>query len=260
VAASDLVAERAQALAEAALAAASPQLRNQGTLGGNLCQRPRCWYFRGDFACLRKGGDLCYAFEGESEYHAIFGGEHCFAVHPSDTAPALVALGARLRVVGPRRDDVLPVESLFVRPADDPTRETVLRPGEILAEVRIPPLPGWRSVFRKARARRVWDFALASVAVALRASEGHVVEARIALGGVALVPWRATDAERALAGARLTTASAAAAAKSCLRGATPLAGNGYKLALVRGLVEEALLGLTRTLLPRTSDAVRPEER
>jgi xanthine dehydrogenase YagS FAD-binding subunit len=243
VAASPLVAERCPALGEAALAAASPQLRNQGTLGGNLCQRPRCWYFRGDFPCLRKGGERCFAYDGENEYHAILGGERCFAVHPSDTAPALVALGARAHIVGPQRDDVLPVESVFVRPADDPTRETVLSPGDILTEVHLPPLRGWRSVFRKARARRVWDFALASVAVALRASGREIAEARIALGGVAFVPWRAAGGERALVGARLTARAASAAAKACLQGATPLAGNGYKLTLVRGLVEEALLGL-----------------
>jgi xanthine dehydrogenase YagS FAD-binding subunit len=243
LAASGLVAERAPALGEAASSAASPQLRNQGTLGGNLCQRPRCWYFRGDFPCLRKGGERCFAYDGENEYHAIFGGERCFAVHPSDTAPALVALGAQAHVVGRRRDDLLPVEALYVRPGDDPTRETVLGPGDILTEVRLPPRPGWRSVFRKARARRVWDFALASVAVAIRESGDEIGGARIALGGVALVPWRATDAERALAGAKLTTRTAAAAATACLRGAAPLAGNGYKLALVRGLVEDALLGL-----------------
>ncbi|MFV2073705.1 MAG: xanthine dehydrogenase family protein subunit M, partial [Thermoanaerobaculales bacterium] len=126
IAGDETVAERFQALAEAAGAVASPQLRAQGTLAGNLCQKPRCWYYRGDFDCLRKGGETCFAFDGENQYHCVFGGEGCFIVHPSDTAPALAALGAVCRVTGPAATRSIPVEKLHVPPAVDPQRETVL--------------------------------------------------------------------------------------------------------------------------------------
>jgi xanthine dehydrogenase YagS FAD-binding subunit len=152
IASNPLVTARYAALAEAAASAASPQLRNQGTLGGNLCQRPRCWYFRGDFHCARKGGDKCYAMEGENEFHAILGAIGCYVVHPSDTAPALVALGARTRIAGPRGTRVVPLESFFVPPEKDFTRETVLEPGEILTEVLVPSPPvGLRARRRRAR-------------------------------------------------------------------------------------------------------------
>jgi xanthine dehydrogenase YagS FAD-binding subunit len=232
------------ALAQAAASAASPQLRNQGTLGGNLCQRPRCWYFRGDFACLRKGGDTCYAVQGENERHAIFGSSACCMVHPSDTAPALVALDARVRIAGPQGTRTIPLESFFVLPATDPTRETVLAAGEILTDVLVPPPPaGLRSLYRKVRVRRSWDFALAGVALALGVTAGRVDRARVVLSGVAPVPWRGVESEKVLAGSRLDGETAARAAAAAVIGAEPLAQNGYKVDLVRGLVEEAVLAL-----------------
>ena len=233
---------RLPALAQGAASAASPQLRNQGTLGGNLCQRPRCWYFRGDFACLRKGGDTCYAVEGENERHALFGSRACCMVHPSDTAPALIALDARVRIAGPEGTRTVPLESFFVLPATDPTRENVLAAGEILTEVLVPP-PGLRSLYRKARVRRAWDFALAGVALALHVTDGRVDRARVVLSGVAPVPWRAAGAEKALVGARLDAETASRTAAASVIGAEPLAENGYKVDLVRGLMEEAVLAL-----------------
>ena len=235
---------RFAALAQGAASAASPQLRNQGTLGGNLCQRPRCWYFRGDFACLRKGGDTCYAVEGENERHALFGSHGCCMVHPSDTAPALIALDARVRIAGPEGTRTVPLESFFVLPATDPTRENVLAAGEILTEVLVPPPPpGLRSLYRKARVRRAWDLALAGVALALHVTDGRVDRARVVLSDVAPVPWRAVEAEKALIGARLDAETASRAAAASVIGAEPLAQNGYKVDLVRGLVEEAVLAL-----------------
>jgi len=231
-------------LAQGAASAASPQLRNQGTLGGNLCQRPRCWYFRGDFACLRKGGDTCYAVAGENERHAIFGSSVCCMVHPSDTAPALIALDARARITGPEGTRTVPLESFFVVPATDPTRETVLATDEILTEVLVPSPPaGLRSLYRKARVRRSWDFALAGVALALQVTEGRVDQARVVLSGVAPVPWRAVEAEKALVRGRLDAETASRAAAASVIGAEPLAQNGYKVGLLRGLVEEAVLAL-----------------
>jgi xanthine dehydrogenase YagS FAD-binding subunit len=232
------------ALAQGAAAAASPQLRNQGTLGGNLCQRPRCWYFRGEFHCARKGGELCYAVDGENTYHAIFGGSGCFIVHPSDTASPLVALQATVRVAGPKGSRTLPVEKLFVLPAVDHTRETVLAPGEIVTEVLLPPpLPGGKGLYRKVRARGAWDFALAGVALALSTEEGKVVSARVVLAGVAPTPWRVPAVEKLLVGRAIDANVAAEAAGLAVIGAEPMSGNDYKVPLVKGAVEEALLSL-----------------
>jgi xanthine dehydrogenase YagS FAD-binding subunit len=233
------------ALAQGALSAASPQLRNQGTLGGNLCQRPRCWYFRGDFHCLRKGGTLCYAVGGRNEYHCIFGGDACYIVHPSDTAPALIALGARVRINGANGSRTIPLESFFVLPSVDITKEHILAPNEIVTDVSLPtPAPNQRSSYRKMRARGAWDFALAGVALSLRFRAGGEIEgASVVLSGVAPVPWRVAEAERALAGKRITEETASAAAEICTKGAQPMEHNGYKVDLVRGLVEEALLAL-----------------
>ncbi len=231
-------------LAQAAREVASPQLRHQGTLGGNLCQKPRCWYYRGEFPCLRKGGEKCFAVGGENPYHCILGGNRCFIVHPADTAPALIALEARLRIAGPQGSRVLPVEEFHVPPATDPQRETVLEAGEIVIEVLIPPAAaGLRSVYRKVQARRSWDFALAGVALALRFEGDKVIAAGVVLSGAAPVPWRAREAEDALTGRVLTPGLAARAASAAMQDARPLRDNGYKVALFQGLIEEQLLAL-----------------
>ena len=227
-----------------AAAAASPQLRNQGTLGGNLCQRPRCWYFRGDFDCARKGGDTCFAASGENTYHAIFGGSGCYIVHPSDTASPLVALQATVKVAGPKGPQSLPVEKLFVLPAVDHTRETVLAPGEIVTEVLLPPpLAGGKGLYKKVRSRGAWDFALGGVALALSVKDGKVASARVVLSGVAPTPWRLAEVEKLLAGKALDAKLAAEAAELAVKGAQPMSDNDYKVPLVKGAVEEALLSL-----------------
>jgi xanthine dehydrogenase YagS FAD-binding subunit len=238
------VLEKYAALAEAAKVVASPQLRNQGTIGGNLCQRPRCWYFRGDYDCARRGGGVCYAMAGENQYHAIFGGNGCYIVHPSDTAPALIALAATVKTAGPKGTRTLPLEKFFVGPGDDVSRETALEPDEILTEVLLPaPGAAARSTYRKVRARGSWDFALAGIAVALTAKAGRVESARVVLSGVAPVPWRSASAERALVGQKLDAKTVARAAEAAVAGAEPLEHNGYKVPLLRGLVEEVLTGL-----------------
>lgn len=238
------VAVRYPVLSAAALSAASPQLRNQGTLGGNLCQRPRCWYYRGDFDCARKNGELCYAEHGENELHAVFGGSGCFYVHPSDTAPALVALDAVATIASPKGSRKVPLADFFVLPAVDHRRETVLAPGEVLTEVLLPrPPAGARGSYRKARTRGAWDFALAGVACWLAVEGGVVRRARLVLSGVAPVPWRVRDAEEAITGKALGPAPARAAAEAAVKGAKPLEKNAYKVDLVRGVVEEALLAL-----------------
>jgi len=229
------------ALAQAAASAASPQLRSQGTIGGNLCQRPRCWYFRGDFRCARKGGDQCYAAHGENQRHCIFGGEICVMVHPSDTAPALVALEATLRVAGPKGQRSVAAVKFFVPPGKDVTRENVLEAGEILTEVILPPPPaGARGGYYKVRSRGAWDFALAGVASALQFDGGVVKRARLVLSGVAPIPWRIPAAEKELVGGKLDSVTIARVAAAAVAGAEPLSKNGYKVALLRGAVETAL--------------------
>jgi xanthine dehydrogenase YagS FAD-binding subunit len=232
------------ALAQGAAAAASPQLRNQGTIGGNICQRPRCWYFRGDFHCARKGGEKCFAVEGENQFHCIFGGDVCFIVHPSDTAPALVALDAIVRITGPNGSRSVPAERFFVLPETDYTRENVLTSGEIVTEVALPPQArGTRGTYRKVRARGSWDFALTGAAAVVTITAGTVGRARIVLSGVAPTPWRVPDAERALVGKRLNERTARSAAEAAAKGAQPLSANAYKVELLRGTVEEALLAI-----------------
>jgi len=241
VAADTSVAERFSGLAEAATAVASPQLRNQGTIAGNLCQKPRCWYYRGDFDCLRKGGEKCFAFEGENQYHCIFGGDLCYIVHPSDTAPALAALRAVCRVSGPTSSRSVAVERLHVPPSEDPRSETVLAPDEIITDVAIPPPPsGLRSSYRKVRTRGAWDFALAGVALALVFGDDTVRSARVFLSGAAPVPWRATGVEAAITGKKLDAATIAAAAEAIIAGAEPLEKNAYKLPLFQGLISDQL--------------------
>jgi xanthine dehydrogenase YagS FAD-binding subunit len=160
VSASAVINERYKGLAQAAAAVASPQLRNQGTIGGNICQKPRCWYYRGEFACARKGGDTCFAVSGENQYHAILGGEGCYYVHPSDTAPALAALGARVRIASVGGTRLVPIAAFYLPPGKSVTRETVLERNEIVTEILLPPAdPGLRSSYRKVRARGAWDFA-----------------------------------------------------------------------------------------------------
>jgi xanthine dehydrogenase YagS FAD-binding subunit len=246
IAASDTVAARYTALADAASEVASPQLRNQGTIGGNLCQKPRCWYYRGDFECLRKGGDLCFAYEGENQYHCIFGGDMCYIVHPSDTAPAMAALGAVCRISGPTASRSVAVEALHVLPTEDPQRETVLGPDEILTEIVLPaPAKGLRSSYRKVRTRGAWDFALAGVALAIVFDGDTVLSARIFLSGAAPVPWRAKAAEAVIVGTTLDAKTIDKAAAATVAGAEPLEQNGYKIPLFEGLMKEQLEGIRK---------------
>ncbi len=242
VASNPMVRERYRALAQAAESVGSPQLRNQGTIGGNLCQKPRCWYYRGEFDCLRKGGQKCFAVEGQNAGHCILGGADCFIVHPSDIAPALVVFGASVKIAGPRGERSLPVEGFHMPPGKDAQRETMLEPGEVVTGFEIPaPPPGCRSSYRKVRSRQSWDFALAGVALALRVESGKVTWARVALSGAAPIPWRSKEAEAVLTGATIGPEIAKKAAAAAMAGARPLAKNGYKVRLFEGLIATEIL-------------------
>jgi xanthine dehydrogenase YagS FAD-binding subunit len=244
IAADDLVRKHYPGLAQAASDVASPQLRNQATLGGNLCQRPRCWYYRGDFDCAKKGGDICYAVNGENHYHAILGGGPCYIVHPSDTAPMLVALQAVARINGPRGDRLVGLDEFFVLPSTAIEKENVLEQGEIVTDIMLPaPETGLRSTYRKVRERGAWDFALAGVALAVKFEGDTVIDARVVFSGVAPVPWRSRETETVIIGKRVDAALAARAAATAIKKASPLEQNRYKVPVLQGAVEESLLAI-----------------
>jgi xanthine dehydrogenase YagS FAD-binding subunit len=247
---SPIVQQKAPALALAAASIASPQHRNVGTLGGNINQRPRCWYYRaggigeGAFNCYKRGGDFCFAVTGENKYHAIIGGELCYIVHPSDSATALTALNAQAKIVGPGGERLLPFDQYWVGPRTNVLKENILQHNEILAEVIVPPsVAGQKSTFVKFKERAVFDFAVASVAAVVTLDNGSVKEASMVLGGVAPTPYRSVDGERALVGKRLDASTIQAAATAALAVARPLTDNAYKIDLTKGLIQQALESL-----------------
>jgi len=221
---------------------AAPQIRHMATLGGNLLQRPRCWYLRNKLThCLRKGGQRCFAFRGENERHAILGGGPCYIVHPSDPAVALLALDASVTIAGPSGTRVVPLSEFYLLPRQDAHKEAALADDELLLKAVIPTLAKDScGIYHKVAERGAHDFALASAAIQVTLAGGVVEHARIALGGVAPAPWRAERAEEALLGERLSEAVIHQASLAATAGARPLSQNGYKVELAQGLVREAL--------------------
>jgi xanthine dehydrogenase YagS FAD-binding subunit len=242
---SPVVRERWPILAEAATVAATPQLRNMATVGGNLLQRPRCWYYRNPlFHCWLKGGEECPAYEGENALHALFGGGPCYAVHPSDLAPALLALDAEVRLRGPSGERTLPLAEFFALPAGERRAETVIHDDELMLSVHVPPpVRGMRGTYLKAMDRNVWAFALVAVAAVLRlggANGRRIEDARLVLGGVAPVPWRCEGAEQELVGSEVDEELFARAAERALVDAVPLQNNAHKIPLAKTLLRRAL--------------------
>jgi xanthine dehydrogenase YagS FAD-binding subunit len=242
---SPVVRERFGLLAEAASLVASPQIRNQGTLGGNISQDTRCWYYRSGWTCYRAGGNTCYADtpSAVNREHAILHASRCVAVSPSDTAPALVALDAQMVIRNGERERVVEAVDYFVGPEVDIRHMTVLEPGDLLTAIRVPSTwAGARFYFEKVRDRNVWDFPLVNVASAVRESGGRIQDLRVVVGAVAARPLRLVSVERALSGQLLNAQAIANAGELAVQGARPLRFNGYKVPLMRNLVQRAVRG------------------
>ena len=241
-----MVRDKYSLLANAAEAAASPQIRNQGTIGGNISQDARCWYYRAGWPCYRASGNLCYADTptGMNREHAILDADRCVAVNPSDTAPALIALDAKMVLRTPRGERVVDAQNYFIGPGTDITRMTILEPGMLLTAIRIPAeWAGAQFYFEKVRDRNVWDFALVNVASAMVLSGNMIERVRLAANGVAAHPVRLEASEAAAQGKPRNEETAAAAAEIAIRGAKPLQHNGYKVPLLRNLVKRAIRGV-----------------
>jgi len=230
------------ALVQAAEEVGTPQIRNAGTVGGNLNQRPRCWYFRNEeFACLKKGGSRCFAVDGENQFHAIFGDGPCHIVHPSSLAVPAIALDARFRLVGPAGEREVAAADYFVMPDRNMFGETVLATNEILTHVILPAPGAVKSATYEVRFKQSHDWPLASATAALSMNGQTIRAARIVMGAVAPVPWRSQAAEAALAGKRLSEDTAMVAADAALQGAKPMSGNAYKIQIARTAVKRAIL-------------------
>jgi xanthine dehydrogenase YagS FAD-binding subunit len=242
IASSSLLRDKYPILVQAAGQVGVPQIRNVGTLAGNLCQRPRCWYFRGKLFknCLRKGGNDCYAQSGENQYHAIMGAEGCCMVFPSDMAPALMALNAKVEIATPKGNRTIPIEKFYIGPEKSVLRENILSPQEMVVGVEIPTTAaGSKGIFLKVKERQAFDFAVVSVAVNLVLKNNVVSDSRIAFGGIAPFPLRSTKTELALKGKEVKECILPAC-KAAVDGARALSENGYKVEATKGVLEQAL--------------------
>jgi xanthine dehydrogenase YagS FAD-binding subunit len=233
--------EKFPLLVQAAHSVASQLIRNYGTLGGNINQRPRCWFLRGEFNCYKKGGDACFSVSGDNRYHAIIGGELCYIVHPSDTATALLALNARAKIAGPDGERLVPFDNYFISPREDVLRENILKPNEVMTEVSIPtPAAGTKQTWMKLKNRQVYDFAVVSVAAAFTVENDNWKDGRVVLGGVSPVPYRATAIENFIRGKNIRTSikQAAAIVRTVAR---PMSMNAYKVDIAQNMVERTIL-------------------
>ena len=230
------------AIAAAAIEVGTPQIRNQATVGGNLNQRPRCWYFRNEeFVCFKKGGNTCFSITGENQFHAIFGGGPSFIVHPSSLAVPMVAYNATFRLLGPKGERLVPAADYFTLPVKNVRTENVLEPNELLTHVVLPAPGNLKSGHYEVRYKTSHDWPIAFATVLLAMNGSTVRSARVVMGAVAPIPWRSPAAEQALAGKPITEATAAAAADAALQGARPLSENAYKIQVAKTAVKRAIL-------------------
>jgi len=244
-----VVREKYSLLMEAAELVASPQIRNQGTIGGNVSQDTRCWYYRGGWTCYRAGGNVCYADTPTAlnREHAIFDADRCVAVNPSDTAPALVALDAQMVIRGPKGERVINAENYWIGPGIDITRMNVIAPNELLTAIRIPStMAGAQFYFEKVRDRQVWDFPLVNVASAIKTNGATIGEVRLVVNAVAATPRRLKNVEASVTGKPRNEETADMAGRMAVEGAEPLRHNAYKIPLMRNLVKRAIRGAGAT--------------
>lgn len=243
IASNPIIKEKFTALSEAANYVASPQFRNIATLGGNLCQRPRCMYFRKESVdCLRKGGDECYAYSGNNKYHCIVGGGPCCIVHPSDTAVALLAMDAKVSIFSEGKSKVIPLKDFFILPDEDFTKENILKPGEIIEKIIIPELPaGSKSKFVKFMEREAWDFAIVSVAAVVAKKQNRLDSVQLGFGGIAPIPWRKNEIDSEFKGIESSENAIKQVTDQLFPDAELLDMNGYKLPLIRNLTKRLLL-------------------
>jgi xanthine dehydrogenase YagS FAD-binding subunit len=243
-----VIKEKYALLAEAASVVASPQIRNQGTIGGNVSQDTRCWYYRAGWPCYRAGGNICYADtpEGRNREHAILHADRCVAVNPSDSAPALIALNAKFVIHTRKGERVVDAEDYFIGPDIDITRLHILQPGDLLTAIRIPSAwAGAKFYFEKLRDRNVWDFPLLNIASAMLISEGKIQRIRISVNAAAARPLRLKTVETAVLGKPANAATGEMAGKLAVQGAVPLQFNAYKIPLMRNLVKRAIGGVEK---------------
>jgi xanthine dehydrogenase YagS FAD-binding subunit len=230
------------ALAAAAESVGTPQIRNAGTVGGNLMQRPRCWYFRSeDFNCLKKGGARCFAVDGENQFHAIFGDGPCHIVHPSTLAVPLIAYGGRVKVAGPQGEREIEADKFFAMPDRNMFGETVLEPNELVTGIVLPVARNTRSAMYEVKFKQSHDWPIAMAAVALRMTGDTCESARVVLGAVAPIPWRSPAAEAKLKGKKIDQAVAWEAAEAALADAKPMSGNAYKVQVAKAALRRAIM-------------------
>lgn len=240
VAENPILKKKFTAISEAAESVATPQLRNIGTIGGNVCQRPRCWYFRGEFACLRKGGDECFAISGENKFHCIVGGDACVIVHASDIAVALLAFDASAAIYDGKNTRTIPLSEFFVLPDVDITHENILKAGEIVTQFIIPEKKG-KSKYIKVGERGAWDFAVVSVAAVLA---NDPKQNKLAYGGVAPIPWLEKSVNNKLVKGKFSELEIEQISSDAFKNADPLEKNGYKVQLAKNLTKKILKELT----------------
>ncbi len=245
VASDSKVSEHLTALSMAAGNVASPQIRNMGTISGNICQRPRCWYYRDtEVPCMKKGGIRCYAVAGVNTYHAIYGGGPCHIVHPSDTAVALSAFDTTLTIVDKYGTKDVPFSEFFVLPEEDASRENILKPFQVISKITVKaPGDNVKSTFIKVQEREAWDFAVASVALSMKMEGTACREASVILGAAAPIPWRSEAAENELTGKNITETVAVAAGRAAVADSTPMTDNKYKVELFTNIVKRAVTEL-----------------
>ncbi|MCB0730089.1 MAG: xanthine dehydrogenase family protein subunit M [Ignavibacteriae bacterium] len=238
----NIVKEKYNVLYQSIYELATPQLKNIGTLGGNICQRPRCFYFRGDYDCIRKGGDTCFAITGHNKYHCIVGGDPCYIVHPSDTAVALVALNAKFKIFDGKNEKTIPAEEFFILPNVDETKENILNSGELLTEIIIPPINNNTvSSYIKVKERGAWDFALVSIAGVFNKNDNKITDGKIVFGGVAPSPWQDKKINDNLVSFNLTQENIKKLSSLAFEKTDVLEMNEYKVTLAKNLIIKLLL-------------------